>query len=42
MAGEVVAVLEVIGQIFGISIALLGATVLSWGNSIGDLVRMSN
>lgn len=35
---ELVALLEVSGRITGISSTLMGATVLSWANSIGDLV----
>lgn len=37
LAGELVCVLSTIGTIAHIPTALLGLTVLSWGNSIGDL-----
>ncbi|GMF17789.1 unnamed protein product [Phytophthora fragariaefolia] len=36
IANEVLAVLETLGELFGISSSVLG--VLAWGNSIGDLV----
>jgi len=41
IANELVEVLQVLGNIFGVSNAILGATVLAWGNSIGDLVANS-
>lgn len=37
-AGELVALIGVIGIVFGVSETLLGLTVLAWGNSIGDLI----
>ncbi|KAL6070118.1 Mitochondrial sodium/calcium exchanger protein [Balamuthia mandrillaris] len=37
-AGEVVSVLDALGRVWNISHAILGITVLAWGNSIGDLV----
>eukprot|EP00039_Didymoeca_costata_P021051 m.343244 g.343244 ORF g.343244 m.343244 type:complete len:751 (+) comp22547_c0_seq1:366-2618(+) len=38
VANEIVNVLQVIGRIMHISDAILGLTVLAWGNSIGDFV----
>ncbi|DAZ94126.1 TPA: hypothetical protein N0F65_010370 [Lagenidium giganteum] len=38
IADEVLGVLEVLGQLFGIPNSVLGVSVLAWGNSIGDLV----
>ncbi|KAL3667943.1 hypothetical protein V7S43_006820 [Phytophthora oleae] len=38
IANEVLAVLETLGKLFGISSSVLGVSVLAWGNSIGDLV----
>ncbi|KAL7689466.1 putative sodium/calcium exchanger membrane region [Plasmopara halstedii] len=38
IANEVLAVLETLGTLFGISSSVLGVSVLAWGNSIGDLV----
>ncbi|OWZ15693.1 Ca2+:Cation Antiporter (CaCA) protein [Phytophthora megakarya] len=38
IANEVLAVLETLGNLFGISSSVLGVSVLAWGNSIGDLV----
>ena len=37
-ASELVSLLSAIGKVSGISEALLGATVLAWGNSVGDFV----
>ncbi len=38
VAGEAVAVLKSLGLMWRINMAVLGLTVLAWGNSIGDLV----
>lgn len=38
VASEVVSLLSAIGKVSGVSEALLGATVLAWGNSVGDFV----
>eukprot|EP00644_Phytophthora_capsici_P004368 jgi/Phyca11/506092/fgenesh2_kg.PHYCAscaffold_17_\ len=38
IANEVLAVLETLGNLFGISSSVLGVSVLACGNSIGDLV----
>eukprot|EP00116_Pleurobrachia_bachei_P002735 sb/3462997/ len=38
VASEIVALLSTFGHIFAISSAILGLTVLSWANSVGDLV----
>ncbi|XP_066303388.1 mitochondrial sodium/calcium exchanger protein-like isoform X2 [Branchiostoma lanceolatum] len=37
-ANEIVNLLQVFGLVFNISDAILGLTLLAWGNSIGDLV----
>jgi solute carrier family 24 (sodium/potassium/calcium exchanger), member 6 len=37
VAGEVVSVLQTLGVVSKLSDAMLGFTVLAWGNSIGDL-----
>ncbi|XP_026295949.1 putative sodium/calcium exchanger 7 [Apis mellifera] len=38
VAKEVMAVLQCVGYAFSISDAMLGITLLAWGNSIGDLI----
>nr|CCA20209.1 Ca2 :Cation Antiporter (CaCA) Family putative [Albugo laibachii Nc14] len=38
VSGEILALLTALGKATGISNSLLGLTVLSWGNSIGDLI----
>lgn len=38
VADELIASLESLGDLFSISPAILGLTVLAWGNSVGDLV----
>jgi len=38
IANELVSLLETIGLLFDVSVALLGMTVLAWGNSISDMV----
>jgi Ca2+/Na+ antiporter len=38
VAGEAVSVLQSLGLIFELDMAVLGLTVLAWGNSVGDLV----
>jgi len=37
-ASELVSLLGALGKVSGVSEALLGATVLAWGNSVGDFV----
>ncbi|EDQ90217.1 uncharacterized protein MONBRDRAFT_31967 [Monosiga brevicollis MX1] len=38
VANEIVNLLQALGRMFNISDAILGLTVLAWGNSIGDFV----
>ncbi len=38
IANELVSFLQSIGYILNVSRIILGATVLAWGNSIGDMV----
>lgn len=40
-ANEIVNLLQMFGIVFGLSNAILGLTLLAWGNSIGDLVSNS-
>ena len=38
LAEEIVGILRAIGVVANIDAAVLGLTVLAWGNSIGDLI----
>ncbi|XP_023211898.1 mitochondrial sodium/calcium exchanger protein-like isoform X2 [Centruroides sculpturatus] len=38
IAKEIVSLLKALGIVFGLSDAILGLTVLAWGNSIGDFI----
>ena len=38
VADEIISVLKTCGIIFSLSDAILGLTVLAWGNSLGDLI----
>ncbi|KAK7087992.1 mitochondrial sodium/calcium exchanger protein-like [Littorina saxatilis] len=38
MANEIVNILQMFGIVFNISNAIIGLTLLAWGNSIGDLI----
>ena len=37
-ADELVLCIDALGKVAGISEEFLGATVLAWGNSVGDMV----
>lgn len=38
IAGEIINILQMFGIVFSISSAILGLTLLAWGNSIGDYI----